>query len=155
GRRWTALFSGTAPRPRSRRQALTRTLDGWTGKPRIRTSQATIRLLLGVGGPGRSPSRTYHSLHSQRNVAMSSDRIRGVAGKWSGGPRPRDGARDPPERSLLGDLHQGHRVDQAVGQDEIALSGDRGIAHDVAPAGDGPALELLRLGVEAHDRIRR
>src|SRR5262249_44390298 len=52
------------------------------------------------------------------------------------------------------DLDQGHGVDQAVGEDEIAVPGDRGVAHDVATARNGPALKLFGLGVEAHDCVR-
>src|SRR5438046_6424688 len=48
-----------------------------------------------------------------------------------------------------------HLVDQAVGEDEIAVSRDVGVAHDVAAARNRPALEFLGLGIEAHHRVRR
>src|SRR3954465_1752448 len=53
-------------------------------------------------------------------------------------------------------LDRDHRnlVYQAVGQHKIAVARNRGVAHDVAAARDRPALEFLRLGIEAHDGIR-
>src|SRR3989441_2827007 len=56
--------------------------------------------------------------------------------------------------SSLRDLDQGHGIDQAVGQHEVAVPGDRGVAHDVAATRDGPTLEFGSLGIEAHDHIR-
>src|SRR5713101_6025852 len=55
---------------------------------------------------------------------------------------------------LLRDSDQRHGIHQAVGQHEVALFRDRGVAHDVAAARDRPALELRGLGIEAHDGIR-
>src|SRR5687768_9968873 len=45
-------------------------------------------------------------------------------------------------------------VGEAVRQDEVAVPGDIGVAHDVAATRNRPALKLLRLGIEAHHRIR-
>src|SRR3989442_4829403 len=56
--------------------------------------------------------------------------------------------------SLLGDGDQGHGIDQAVGQHEVAVLRHVRVANDVAAARDRPALELLRLGIEAHDGVR-
>src|SRR5207249_9949875 len=54
---------------------------------------------------------------------------------------------------LVRDFDQGHSVYQAVGQHEVAVPRDRGVAHDVATPRDRPTLELLGFGIEAHDRI--
>src|SRR5207248_6667178 len=54
----------------------------------------------------------------------------------------------------LRDFDQGHGIDQAVGQHEVAVPRDRGVAHDVATTRDRPALEFFGPGIEAHDRIR-
>src|SRR5262245_54654277 len=54
-----------------------------------------------------------------------------------------------------GSLHldQADLVDQAVGGDRIAVGGDVHVAHEVAAARDRPALEFLRLRIEAHDGV--
>src|SRR3954466_4510722 len=52
-------------------------------------------------------------------------------------------------------LYQGYRVHQTVRENEAAVAGDRGVAHDVPAAGNGPALEFLRARVETHDGVRR
>src|SRR5947207_11649156 len=62
---------------------------------------------------------------------------------------------DPARRYGLLDLNQRDGVDQTVGQHEVAVWRDIGLAHDVAATGDHPSLELLRLRVEAHHRIGR
>src|SRR5205809_392507 len=54
----------------------------------------------------------------------------------------------------LRDSDERHGIDEAVGQHEVAVPRDRGVAHDVAATWDRPALELLGLGIEAHDRVR-
>src|SRR5919204_4105181 len=64
-----------------------------------------------------------------------------------------DGLRASPLASLR-DLHERHRVDEAVRKHEVAVPGDGGVPHDVAAARDGPALEFFGLRVEAYDRIR-
>src|SRR5262249_35428264 len=56
-------------------------------------------------------------------------------------------------RPLLRNLHHAHRIDEAIGEYEIAGLGDVRIAHDVAPARNSPALELLGLRIEANDRV--
>src|SRR5205814_437408 len=43
----------------------------------------------------------------------------------------------------LRDLDQSHGIDQAIGQYEVAIPRDRGVAHDVAATRNGPALEFL------------
>src|SRR5437899_4364934 len=68
--------------------------------------------------------------------------------------RARSAWRWSPGIDLLRERHQGHGIDQAVGQYEVAVGRDRSIAHDVAAARDRPALELLRFGIEAHDGVR-
>src|SRR5688500_11109473 len=57
-------------------------------------------------------------------------------------------------RCLLAYRDQRNLVGEAVRQDEVAASGDIGIAHYVAAARNRPALEFLRLGIEAHHCIR-
>src|SRR5206468_1415667 len=59
-----------------------------------------------------------------------------------------------PGIELLRERHQGHAIDQAVGQHEIAVRRDRSIAHDVAAPRNRPALEFLGLRFEAHHCIR-
>src|SRR5205085_4811433 len=41
-----------------------------------------------------------------------------------------------------------------VGQQEIAVTRDRRVAHDISAPGDRPALEFFGLGIEAHDGVR-
>src|SRR5438552_3088664 len=55
----------------------------------------------------------------------------------------------------LRDFDQSHGIDQAVGEHEVALPCDRGVADDIAATRDRPALEILGLRIEAHDGIRR
>src|SRR5436190_23136207 len=55
---------------------------------------------------------------------------------------------------VLSHLDQADLIDQAVRGDRIAVGRHAHVAHDVAAAGYRPALELLRLGVEAHDGVR-
>src|SRR5438132_13233351 len=55
--------------------------------------------------------------------------------------------------SLL-DRDQRNAVDEAVGEHEIAVARDRGVAHDVAAARDRPALEFAGFGIEANDGVR-
>src|SRR5688500_18198658 len=57
-------------------------------------------------------------------------------------------------RCSLFDAHQRQLVGEAAGPDAMALSRDVGVAHAVAAARDGPALEFLGLGIEAHHGIR-
>src|SRR5258708_14671743 len=58
-------------------------------------------------------------------------------------------------QASLPDSHQRDGIHEAVGQHEVAVPRHRGVAHNVAATRDRPALKLLRLGIEAHDRIRR
>src|ERR1700674_1588533 len=58
-------------------------------------------------------------------------------------------ARSPPY------FNERHAVDEAVGENEVAARRHRGVAHDIAATRNGPALEFLRLRIEAHDRVRR
>src|SRR5260370_12984305 len=51
-------------------------------------------------------------------------------------------------------LDQSDLIDQAVRGHRVAVARHAHVAHDVAAAGDRPALEFLRLWVEAHDRVR-
>src|SRR5262249_51526856 len=62
----------------------------------------------------------------------------------------------PAWRTVLSLLHldQSHLIDQAVRSHRIAVARHAHVAHDVAAAGNRPALEFLRLRVEAHDRVR-
>src|SRR6266576_2575265 len=55
---------------------------------------------------------------------------------------------------LLLNSNQRDRINQAVGQQEVAIRRDRGVAHDVATARDRPSLEFRGLRIESHDRIR-
>src|SRR5262249_107213 len=59
-------------------------------------------------------------------------------------------------RTVLALLHldQSDLIDQAVRGHRVAVARHAHVAHDVAAAGDRPALEFLRLRVEAHDRVR-
>src|SRR5207237_10214126 len=65
--------------------------------------------------------------------------------------------RSPSDRihPSLPDSHQRDGIDETVGQHEVTVRRDRSVAYDVAATRDRPALKLLRLGIEAHDRIRR
>src|SRR5204862_4278035 len=56
--------------------------------------------------------------------------------------------------SLVRDSYQRHLVHQAVGEHPVAVARDVHVAHDVAAAGNRPALELLRVWIEAHHRVR-
>src|SRR2546426_1873554 len=67
---------------------------------------------------------------------------------------PASGFLAEPLFTSLRDFDHGHGVDQAVGQHEIAVSRDRGVAHDVATTRDRPTLEFRSFGIEAHDRVR-
>src|SRR5262249_38573947 len=51
---------------------------------------------------------------------------------------------------LLFHLDQSDLIDQAVRGHRVAVARHAHVAHDVAAAGDRPALELFRLRVEAH-----
>src|SRR5262249_6167437 len=55
---------------------------------------------------------------------------------------------------LLLHLDQSDLIDQAVRGHRVAVARHAHVAHDVAAAGDRPALEFLRLRVEAYDRVR-
>src|SRR5207244_10786132 len=59
-----------------------------------------------------------------------------------------------PRSNLLADADESHFVGQAVGEDEVAVLRDVRVAHDVAAARNRPALELLRLRIEAHHGVR-
>src|SRR5215831_17672160 len=120
-------------------------MDGSPGRgvPRRRSASRSLRRCWRArtrssnGDGGRPAPR-------RAGVAWSSGRA------YDGGPRAHDG-RVP----LFQDFDQGYGVDQAIGQDEVPVPGDRGVADDVAAAGNGPRLELLRLGVETHDSVWR
>src|SRR5262245_22611658 len=66
------------------------------------------------------------------------------------------GMNGPACRTVLALLHldQSDLIDQAVRGHRVAVARHAHVAHDVAAAGDRPALEFLRLRVEAHDRVR-
>src|SRR5690242_10756040 len=53
-------------------------------------------------------------------------------------------------------LHLDHPnlIDQAIRGHRVAVGRHAHVAHDVAAAGYRPALEFLRLGIEAHDGVR-
>src|SRR5437016_14539275 len=53
---------------------------------------------------------------------------------------------------LLLNSNQRDRIDQAVGQQEVAVRRDRRVAHDVATTRDRPSLEFRGLGITAPDR---
>src|SRR6478735_10790994 len=48
---------------------------------------------------------------------------------------------------------QRNAVDEAVGQQKVAIARDGGVAHDVSAARDRPALEFFGFGIEAHDGV--
>src|SRR5438552_3892213 len=56
--------------------------------------------------------------------------------------------------SSFRDFDEGHGVDQAVCQHEVAIPRDGRVAHDVATPRDRPTLKFLGSGIEAHDRVR-
>jgi len=62
------------------------------------------------------------------------------------------GPRSPPHLPIVTSVTAFTRL---LASTKSPARGDRGVAHDVAATRDRPALKLLRLGIEAHDRIRR
>src|SRR5579871_2808921 len=52
------------------------------------------------------------------------------------------------------DFNHADLVDEAVRHHRVAVVVDVHVAHDVAAARDGPRLELLPRGIEAHDGVR-
>ena len=56
-------------------------------------------------------------------------------------------------RSLL-DFDQRNTVHRAGGEHRVAFGRDVHLAHDVATGRNHPGLKVLRLGIEAHHRVR-
>src|SRR3974377_1583466 len=52
------------------------------------------------------------------------------------------------------DRHHCDAVDQAVRQNELAVTSDRSVAHNIAAARNWPSLEFFGRRIEAHDHIR-
>src|SRR5712691_64561 len=101
-------------------------------------------------------TETATMLRSSPSASTMRDRAEGTAAQRMLPVWPRE---ERPDGSLSATspryFDQRHGVDQAVGEDKVAIPRDRGVADDVAATRNGPALEFLRLRIEAHDGIRR
>ncbi len=112
----------------------------------------TIRQLR---GPARAGSRSAPAL------------LRGPLDTWSSHPpcirkvpgadrhENREGSSNllPDRPAVSLPIHRTNCIHEAFGGHGIAIAGDIHVAHDVAAARDRPGLELLRLRIEAHDRV--
>src|SRR5579871_1851127 len=56
--------------------------------------------------------------------------------------------------TTLLDVDYADLIDEAVGHHRVPAWRDRHVAHDVAAAGNSPALEFFARRIEANDRVR-